>query len=1694
MIVDADTSLPEDEGQSNVCSCDSKGKYCDDEHCINFSTQIECNPEYCGANCRNQRFAKQQYKKIEVKETPGKGHGLFTKEVIRADEFIMQYCGEIICTKTMDERAKNTVNATHLYLQNLSPNVYLDARFKGNITRFTNHSCEPNITQERWISNGKMVVGIFAMRDIDPDEELCFDYGWTLNRRKPTVCRCNTSSCRGYLELLSEEEKVMFKQKTGLWRNAKECLMEAEKEIMANKSAKANRSDKEQGGRGDIDMPIEELMEEKPLDFGNWLVGKRIKIYWDGNHRFWECDVMSFDNKKNIHVCYYIYDAVTQNEKLLLTDAGSTLGYKLVEIDDERNRWQWLDESRQPLVIAKKKKVVNEDADMELVDSSASVDNVTIYRNIAVAAGSQGSDGRPNSPRTPSTRLEVSLPLSAARIIVKKLDPNYVFDAQGRDIKAIWNMSVRYLQTQSCKLSVELAAKDERVNSLFNGKADRGIRVLLPGQLNEHATQQTLVLIGIEEIVSQINTIVVQSVAESDTVIANQAEARHREIHSQQGVGMTFDWRIPMTKQSVPTHGKTEYGKDGSPRGNDIIVGIGVQLAPTSPEYSLLLRMMHKLMGDSEGAHSVNTSTLTVGTGNGANTDNYLDSLNPPYTATQGRLLATMENYQSILYNSNDNGNGLSRSVKNQLTMTGVMQKTMIKHLGTLTESLELDLPTTVHALILLVRYIHFKEMKEDIVRDPVGSIAACVLLTLKARNLFKAKKFKEVVAGAYNVVYKRGNDNDGSIVNIDMAEGVVNREEDVYSVLRRDVYVPDINSLLTVNFEKIYAAKNPSHTFTIAIDRHNDFHALCGSTLKSGELCILFLANYPNLWQMFPLDVVYTVCLYVEECCREAITSTLSGVDPPAVPSWYILSIWYTLTHNIQMQLKYIIRAVEDVCAIIIELEAEQKPIWFLDCMDALKKKWQVPSVSKETEQDQWKALVTSVRTMTSQWVISGVLTEYTFGASGGVDGKSLTGSHVMDEGVSIAGEKLRLRLPLCSRGEKGIMTPNVPGLDEFRPMSAASIPQSNASMAASGNLMYAGSASSPISAVNGTTTNGLSSSYGKESPLTTTSSGTAVNGSIALSKELYRVVVSENAFSQGYAQHAFSYLKDQERALLAVPTNSTNSNDVFSVTQTDAVVLSMRQWPYSKEKAKEIKHYKGVELPSCGVSASAVHELVMLQHVHYFGFLLGKMKTAPSNLTATPSRFSGGEKASASGRSSSYSIDKGTFGCPHITPVLGVASLPDYAALPSFSNTHCKSISVERQQQATSNSKNGSSSKSNDTMEFTSSQDDETEIDQNSLIRDLTIEAKVAMQHGMVWNGSNGVKSFLMLPQQCVNLQAILPKLQVTASASTPKKGHSKATTRTSIISPSFALALIRDLYSGIDFLSDCGIAFRHLALDQLTITASGTLQICGLYGAQFVCHSSSTCTSPQANPQPETNGNNANKRAKHDDDRGRSNSKDTGREQSRSRDRKSSGGFKGLSKDSTLPFMATMAPEVIFGDMPNVYSNIYIAAVLSCFLLAGKSIVKTGNDIESHVQNMYKALGTPRKENYESFKLLPRAEDYGKYILQDTNPPQKADSRNRILKLLRTQLPDIVLSTLSNITNSSGVGSSTDVNSDNGLVLDVIHSSMQLVPDKRVALSEVLTFQLFTRPDAVKCFTVQERLVQLKMMLGKLGKMEA
>ncbi|XP_036339174.1 uncharacterized protein LOC118748683 [Rhagoletis pomonella] len=178
----------------------AEGRLCAD---FNFEDPVpifECN-DVCGCNklsCRNRIVQNGIRIPLQVFECsdPTKGWGVRTLVHIPKGTFVSEYIGEILSNTEADRRTDDS------YCFDLENGHCIDANYFGNVSRFYNHSCEPNIVSVRVFFEHQDYrfpkIAFFACRDIEAGEELCFDYGDTfwLFKNRHLSCKCLAAACR----------------------------------------------------------------------------------------------------------------------------------------------------------------------------------------------------------------------------------------------------------------------------------------------------------------------------------------------------------------------------------------------------------------------------------------------------------------------------------------------------------------------------------------------------------------------------------------------------------------------------------------------------------------------------------------------------------------------------------------------------------------------------------------------------------------------------------------------------------------------------------------------------------------------------------------------------------------------------------------------------------------------------------------------------------------------------------------------------------------------------------------------------------------------------------------------------------------------------------------------------------------------------------------------------------------------------------------------------------------------------------------------------------------------------------------------------------------------------------------------------------------------------------------------------------
>jgi SET domain-containing protein len=139
---------------------------------------------------------------FEIRQSPIQGYGAFATDHIPAGVRLIEYAGERLTPDEAEARYPEDAHdgpRHHTYLFAIDDVVVVDAAVNGNEARFLNHSCAPNC--DAVVDDGR--IWIETVHDIEPGEELVYDYAYILEERHTPAakrrypCHCGAVTCRG---------------------------------------------------------------------------------------------------------------------------------------------------------------------------------------------------------------------------------------------------------------------------------------------------------------------------------------------------------------------------------------------------------------------------------------------------------------------------------------------------------------------------------------------------------------------------------------------------------------------------------------------------------------------------------------------------------------------------------------------------------------------------------------------------------------------------------------------------------------------------------------------------------------------------------------------------------------------------------------------------------------------------------------------------------------------------------------------------------------------------------------------------------------------------------------------------------------------------------------------------------------------------------------------------------------------------------------------------------------------------------------------------------------------------------------------------------------------------------------------------------------------------------------------------------
>lgn len=130
---------------------------------------------------------------MEVYLTENRGWGARALQPIAQGAFVCEYLGEVVNGKEAASRMRHAkmVGEPNFYIMDLGADRLIDAYRRGGIARFLNSSCDPNCATQKWTeaASDECRVGLFALRDIAPGEELTYNYNFEHGACRHTM-RC----------------------------------------------------------------------------------------------------------------------------------------------------------------------------------------------------------------------------------------------------------------------------------------------------------------------------------------------------------------------------------------------------------------------------------------------------------------------------------------------------------------------------------------------------------------------------------------------------------------------------------------------------------------------------------------------------------------------------------------------------------------------------------------------------------------------------------------------------------------------------------------------------------------------------------------------------------------------------------------------------------------------------------------------------------------------------------------------------------------------------------------------------------------------------------------------------------------------------------------------------------------------------------------------------------------------------------------------------------------------------------------------------------------------------------------------------------------------------------------------------------------------------------------------------------------
>ena len=128
---------------------------------------------------------KGKLPRITRRQSAISGWGVYAAQPIAEDTRIVEYKGQLVPQDEAWRREQRYLPRQRIWIFTINGRWARDAAFGGNIGRYVNHACSPNCYVEIFRHH----IWIIASRDIEPGEELTYDYNTEGVAGIPCRCR-----------------------------------------------------------------------------------------------------------------------------------------------------------------------------------------------------------------------------------------------------------------------------------------------------------------------------------------------------------------------------------------------------------------------------------------------------------------------------------------------------------------------------------------------------------------------------------------------------------------------------------------------------------------------------------------------------------------------------------------------------------------------------------------------------------------------------------------------------------------------------------------------------------------------------------------------------------------------------------------------------------------------------------------------------------------------------------------------------------------------------------------------------------------------------------------------------------------------------------------------------------------------------------------------------------------------------------------------------------------------------------------------------------------------------------------------------------------------------------------------------------------------------------------------------------------